>query len=124
MSTLELTLYMPLLFVLCFLTIQFSLIYLGTQVASSAAREGARIARSGGGTEASLAEARASASDYANRIGNGLIENVTVEVQPIAGQRVRAVVTGDAVQILPIVPMPQVRMVSEGPVETFRPDGP
>ena len=51
-SSLELVLYMPLLLMAIFLTVQFALVYLGNQVISSSARQAARVARTGDAADA------------------------------------------------------------------------
>jgi Flp pilus assembly protein TadG len=122
-SSLELVLYMPLLMMAIFLTVQFSLVYLGNQVISSSARQAARVARSGGGVD----QARAVAQDYATKIGHGLVTNVLVGVTRVdgaSGPEMRVVVTGQALQLVPGVAAPQVSKIVQGPVEEFRADTP
>jgi Flp pilus assembly protein TadG len=122
-SSLELVLYMPLLMMAIFLTVQFSLVYLGNQVISSSARQAGRVARSGGG----LDKANALARDYAARVGHGLVTNVNVDITPVdgaSGPEMRVVVTGQALKLVPGVAAPQVSKTVQGPVETFRVDTP
>lgn len=122
-SALELVLYMPLLMGAIFITVQFALIYLGNQVVSSSVRQAARVARDGGGTPAAMQAGEAAGRDYATRIGHGLVTGVTVSVAPVgAGQEVRAVVRARALQLVPGIQAPSIEQVSQGPVETFRPD--
>lgn len=123
-SSLELVLYMPLLMMTIFLTVQFALVYLGNQVISSSARQAGRVARSGGGLE----QARAVAQDYATKVGHGLVTNVSVQVDPIvngaSGPQMRVVVTGQALRLVPGVAAPKVSKTVQGPVEAFREDTP
>ena len=75
-SVIELTLYMPILMLVVFVAVQFSLTYLGNQVVSSVARETARAVRQGADT----GQANAVAVDYAQKIGSGVISNLSVTV--------------------------------------------
>jgi Flp pilus assembly protein TadG len=117
-STVELVLYMPILMLAIFLTIQFSLIYLGNQAASAAARESARVART------TLDRGRAEAAGYAYTadIGKGILEDVRVTVTPVGTEQVRVEVTGHAQKITPFLDPPTVTQVVQGPLEEFRGD--
>lgn len=115
MTTIELALYMPILLLVIFLTVQFALVYLGNQAAQAVARETARVARVT--HDWSLAEHKGQV--YAANIGQGMLEEVAVDVRP-QGDWVRVVVTGHAQELVP-VGVPEVRQVVEGPVEEFRP---
>jgi hypothetical protein len=117
-STVELVLYMPILMLAIFITIQFSLIYLGNQAASAAARETARVAR----TTLDRGQAETAGLEYTNRIGKGILEDVQVVVTPVGTQQVRVVVTGHAQKITPFVKPPTVTQVVQGPLEEFRAD--
>jgi len=117
-STVELVLYMPILMLAIFLTIQFSLIYLGNQAASAAARETARVAR----TTLDSGAAQMAGIDYANKIGNGTLEDVQVIVTPVGADEVRVEVTGHAQKLTPFIDPPTVRQVVQGPLEEFRAD--
>lgn len=122
-SSLELVLYMPLLMMAIFLTVQFSLVYLGNQVISSAARQAGRVARSDGGP----GQANAVARDYATKVGHGLVTDVVVDITAVdgaSGPEMRVVVTGQALQLVPGVAAPRVSKTVQGPVETFRADTP
>lgn len=114
--------YTPVLFFVIFVTVQAALLFLGNQAASAAAREAARVARSGGVSGQSLAQARQRGEEYAASVGRGLIENVEVQVYPVAGRQIRATVTGQGVQIVPGVPGTAITQVVQGPIEEFRPD--
>jgi len=118
-STVELVLYMPILMLAIFLTIQFSLIYLGNQAASAAAREAARVAR----TTLDRERAGAAGHAYADNIGKGILENVRVTVDPVGADQVRVEVTGHALKITPFVDPPTVSQVVQGPLEEFRGNG-
>lgn len=128
-SSLELVLYMPLLLMAIFLTVQFALVYLGNQVISSSARQAARVARTGDAADEAngFARANAVAQEYATKVGHGLVTNVRVDVTPVngaSGPEMRVVVTGQALQLVPGVAAPQVSKTVQGPVETFRADTP
>lgn len=110
---------MPILMLLTFLIVQFALYYLGNQVVSSTAREAARIVRTGG----TQAQAQATAEQYAKTIGNGVLTQVDVKMEnPTQPQSVRVRVTGQPLYLVPVSWLKTVSAVSEGPLETFRPD--
>ncbi len=112
---------MPLLLFVIFATVQAALLFLGNQAASAAAREAARVARTGGGSAAiGAAEVRGRA--YAAQVGRGVIEDVSVQVTPVGADEVRAVVTGRGIQVVPGIPGLRIEQVVQGPVEEFRPD--
>lgn len=105
-----------------FAVVQASLLYLGNQAASAAAREAARVARSGGGSQLARRDAVDRGREYAASVGRGVLEQVVVTVRPAAGQQVRATVTGRGLQVVPGLRMPGIRQAAQGPVEQFRPD--
>lgn len=109
--------YMPILMLVIFMAVQFSLVYLGNVTASAVAREAARVARVTGDTAAGEQAGR----QYAANIGNGTLEAVDVDVAPIAGARVRAVVSGRAQELIPAL-VPRVTQTVEGPIEEFKVD--
>jgi hypothetical protein len=115
---------MPLLMTAIFITVQFSLLYLGNQVVSSAARQAARVARSTG--DGAAAELKG--VDYANSVGHGLVEKVTVVVTEVDNGTpwpdIKVVATGQALQLVPKVKVGEVTKTVQGPSETFRPDSP
>jgi Flp pilus assembly protein TadG len=117
-STIELVIYAPLLMLMIFLAIQFALVYLGNQAASSAAREAARTAR----TTLDRGAAEEAGTAYTAKIGKGILEDVTVSVEPIGTDEVRVVVTGHALKITPFLDPPTVSQSVQGPLETFRDD--
>jgi len=117
-STVELVLYMPILMLAIFLTIQFSLIYLGNQAASAAAREAARVAR----TSLDRGQAEAAGEAYTSKIGKGILEDVQVIVTPVGTDQVRVEVRGHAQKITPFIDPPTVTQVVQGPLEEFRAD--
>ncbi|MEO7942870.1 MAG: TadE/TadG family type IV pilus assembly protein [Marmoricola sp.] len=113
-SAVELVLYMPLLMFTILFAVQFSLVYLGGQVASGAAREAARTARVTGSAQ--------QAQDVGDRIvrdiGKGVLNQA--RVVPVVGQRqARVTVSGEASQILPFLPIPRVSETVEGPIERY-----
>jgi Flp pilus assembly protein TadG len=121
-TTLELAMYMPILFFVIFVTVQAAMLFLGNQAASAAAREAARVARSGGGSAEAMADGRARGQEYAASVGHGVIENVQVQVAGVADQQIRATVTGRGIQVVPFLPGMTITQVAQGPIEEFRPD--
>lgn len=117
-STIELVIYAPILMLSIFLTIQFSLIFLGNQAAASAAREAARTAR----TTLDRGAAEAAGANYSAKVGNGILEDVSITVEPVGTEEVRVVVTGHALKITPFIDPPTVTQVVQGPLEEFRED--
>lgn len=114
--------YMPLLFFVIFVTVQAAMLFLGNQAASAAAREAARVARSGGGSPAAIVDGRVRGMEYAASVGHGVIENVEVQVNAVAGRQIRATVTGRGIQVVPWLPGMDITQVVQGPIEEFRPD--
>lgn len=115
-STLELAMFTPLLILLLSLTLQFAMIWYARQVATAAAREGARVARSEQGTAAAAGDR---ARTYADQIGSDILLGVSVtpsrdEVTGVASVEV----SGNAVRLLWTQ---QITARSEGPIEVFRP---
>ena len=123
-SSLELVLYMPTLMIAIFITVQFSLLYLGNQVVSSAARQAARIARTTG--DSTMAELKGEA--LAGKIGHGLVENVQVTVIPVdngtPSPDIKVIASGQALQLVPWVTVGEVTKTVQGPSESFRADTP
>ena len=116
-STVELVLYMPLLMIAMLLTVQFALVYLGSQAATAAAREGNRVARVTGQPGDGAQRAR----QYADDIGQGILKDLTVNVRQV-GAQMETVVTGSAPTILPFLPDTRVTETVRGPIEEFRED--
>jgi len=114
--------YMPVLFFVIFVTVQAAMLFLGNQAASAAAREAARVARSGGGSAEAMADGRARGQEYAATVGHGVIENVQVQVNGVADRQIRATVTGRGIQVVPWLPGLNITQVAQGPIEEFRPD--
>jgi hypothetical protein len=114
--------YMPLLLLVIFATVQVSLMFLGNQAASAAAREAARVARIGGGSAPAMLDGEARGRDYAASVGRGVIDGVRVQVRPAGGRQVRATVTGRGIEVMPGMPGLTITQVAQGPVEEFRPD--
>jgi hypothetical protein len=112
--------YMPILLLFIFATVQFSLVYLGNQAASAVAREAARVARTSDGDTGAGQRA---GYQYAGNIGHGVLEDVDVSVVRLGGDRVRAVVSGHAQELSPVL-VPRVHQTVVGPIEEFREDAP
>ena len=113
-SAVELVLYMPLLMFVILFAVQFSLVYLGGQVASGAAREAARTARVTGKAGA----AQTVGDRIVRDIGKGVLDDARV-VPQVGAERARVTVSGEAQQILPFLPIPRVSETVEGPVERY-----
>ncbi len=113
-SAVELVLYMPILMFTILFAVQFSLVYLGGQVASGAAREAARTARVTG----NAAQAKAVGERIVNQIGQGVLDQAQV-VPQVGEEQARVTVSGQASKILPFLPIPRVTETVEGPVERF-----
>ncbi len=109
---------MPILMLCIFIAVQFALTYLGNQVVSSVARETARAVRQG----ADSAQAQAVAVDYAQRIGSGVISNLSVNVTHPDAETVRVTVAADSLHLVAIDGLTRVSAQVQGPLETFRPD--
>ncbi len=121
-TSIELVMYTPILMLVIFLTVQFALTWHGNEIAGAVAREAARVARVGGGTDQALQEAEARGVEYAAKIGGSALTDVDVDVVPLPdAQEVRVTVTGRSVEIIGGL-APQVVKTVQGPVEVFRPD--
>jgi Flp pilus assembly protein TadG len=105
---------MPVLMITILFAVQFSLVYLGGQVASGAAREAARTARVTG----DAGQAKAVGERIVAQIGKGVLDQASV-VPQVGPERARVTVSGEASQILPFLPIPRVSETVEGPVERF-----
>ena len=116
-SAVELVLYMPILMFTILFAVQFSLIYLGGQVASGAAREASRTARVTGDAGA--------AQDVADRIitqiGKGVLDDAQVSTN-VGAEQARVTVSGEASKVVPFLPIPRVSETVQGPIERFVPD--
>lgn len=114
--------YLPLLFIAIFVSVQFALMFFGNQAAAAAAREAARVARTGGGTPQALHAARLRGAQYAATVGKGVLLQPQVRVLLVNAGEVRAVVDGSTLQVVPGLPAPHLHQAVQGPLETFRPD--
>ena len=113
-SAVELVLYMPILMFTILFAVQFSLVYLGGQVASGAAREAARTARVTG----DAGQAKAVGERIVSQIGKGVLDDAQV-VPQVGEEQARVTVSGQASKILPFLPIPRVSETVQGPVERF-----
>lgn len=114
--------YMPLLFVAIFISVQFALMFFGNQAAAAAAREAARVARAGAGTPQALVEARQRGTRYATSVGKGVLLDPQIQVQRPSDVEIRIVVDGASLRVVPGIPAPHIHQVVQGPIESFRPD--
>jgi hypothetical protein len=117
-TTIELVLFTPLLFFAIFATVQFGLTYLGNSAAQSAAREGARVARTGGTCD----EAAARAQEILTTVGKGLFDAPPVVERNCGEEEVTVIVTVQGLSVVPGLPTIQIRQQVTGPVENFRAD--
>ncbi|KQR12382.1 TadE family protein [Cellulomonas sp. Leaf334] len=120
-SSIELVLYTPILMLVIFLTVQFALTWYGNEVAGAIARETARVVRVGGGTPASVAEARTHAQEYTDAIGGASFRDLQVQITQPDADTVRVTVSGRALEIVDGF-APRVSATVQGPIESFRPD--
>jgi Flp pilus assembly protein TadG len=111
---------MPLLMIAIIFTVQFALVFLGNQAASASAREAARVGR----VTDDPALARAKGESYAANLGQGVLEQVTVSVERVGDEEIRATVSGEAPRLLPFFAPPRVSEEVQGPIERFVQDGP
>lgn len=118
-SAIELVLYMPILMFTILFAVQFCLIYLGEQVASGAAREGARTAR----VTANGAAGRDAAARIVEQLGDGVLDEAAITSR-VQDDQVTVVVRGQASKLLPFLPVPAVEETVKGPVEKFVTDDP
>ena len=120
-TSIELVLFMPLLFFAIFITVQFGLTYLGNSAAQSAAREGARVARTGGDCGVSLAAGEERAAEILGTVGRGLVGEPTV-AGVCLGDEVTMTVTVQGLSVVPGMPGIEITQSVTGPVESFRAD--
>ena len=109
---------MPILMLVVFVAVPFSLSSLGNQVVSSGAREPARAVRHG----AHPGLANAVAVDYAQKIGSGLISNLSVTVTHPDADTFRVRVAADTLHLVSISSLTRVSAEGQWPMESFRPD--
>lgn len=113
--------YTPLLMLAILAIVQLALTWYGNELAGAVARETARVVRTGGGTDDSVARAEQRAHEYAGSIGGASLRDVAVEITRPDDETVRVTVTGRAVEIVQGL-APRVSSTVQGPVEGFRPD--
>ena len=106
--------FLPILFTVILIAVQFAMVYLGNQAASAIARETARVARA----TQDGAEAKQAGDRYAGNMSTGILNDYQISVVPIGDDRVRVTVTGQAQKISPIG-VPRVSQTVEGPLEQF-----
>lgn len=123
-TSIEMALYMPIFLLAIFVTVQFSLMYLGDRAAQAVAREAARVARAGAGSAQAIADARARGQAYAAVVGKGVLFNPRVDVVLVSANEVRATVRGTALTLAPGIAPLAVDQSVQGPVESFRADTP
>lgn len=113
-SAVEMVFFLPILFLVILIAVQFAMVYLGNQAASAIARETARVARvTNDGDRAHQAGTR-----YAQNMSTGILERYDISITPVGDDRVRVTVSGEAQKISPIG-VPRVSQTVEGPLEQF-----
>jgi Flp pilus assembly protein TadG len=117
LSSLELVLIAPALFVLLFLGAQLALWYLAGSIATSAARDGANAGATGA---AGPAAAYNRADAVVTGPGVGILSGPSVSVNATA-DTVTVTVAGAAPSLIPGLELP-VHAVAATPVESFRPE--
>jgi hypothetical protein len=122
-SSIEMVIYTPLLIFITFLILQSALAFLGNQAASAAAREGARVARAGGGNAAALRAGQTKSVEMVNTLGKGLLElsGPPTVTALNGGTEVSVTVRGTPQHVIPFVSFP-IEQTVQGPVERFTPD--
>ena len=115
-TSLELVVLFPVLLAVIFGLVQGALWFHARNVAAAAAQEGVRVARVETGT-AEAGRARA-AGFLADAGGADVLTDPTIDVTTDA-QRVRVVVAGRSISVLPGVPGLAVEQSAAGPVERF-----
>lgn len=114
--SLELVVVFPAVLLVLFVGIQVALYFHARNVALAAAQEGLRAARAENGT-AALGGQRA--EDFLRSAGgSSVLTGVNVdEVRSATDASIT--VSGDALVVIPFVPMPRVSQTAAGPVERF-----
>lgn len=113
-SNVELVLYMPLLMLVILLAVQFALFYLGRQTAETVARETARVVRVTGDE----VKAQQTGDRHVAQIAGGVLGDARVRIEPVGDDRVRVVVSGDPIRLVPIG-VPRIVQRVEAPRELF-----
>lgn len=113
-SNVELVLYMPLLMLVILMAVQFSLFFMGRQTAETVARETARVVRVTGDAD----KATETGNRHLRQVGGGVLTDHGIRIEPVGEDRVRVVVTGEAMKIVPLG-VPRVRQSVEAPIERF-----
>ena len=104
-----------------FFVVQGAMWFHARQVAQSAVEEGARAARAYNG---SSADGRREAMESFDDLGGDRLVEGTPTVTVVRGSdTVTVTMVARSVQVVPIIPMPQVTARAGGPVERFVPPG-
>lgn len=123
-SAIEMSIVAPALLLLVFTGVQVALWLYGRNVALQAAREGVsylRVVIPGASTSSALAAAESTAVNYAAQVGRESVAGARATATTTGGRRVRIVVTGTAVSLVPGVHL-SVRGAAEGQIEQFEAD--
>lgn len=110
----EMVFFLPMLFTVVLIAVQFAMVYLGNQAAGAIARETARVARA----TADGQQAHQAGDRYAHNMSTGILNDYRIIITPLGEDRVRVTVTGEAQKISPIG-VPRVSQTVEGPIERF-----
>ena len=109
----------PAVLTMVLLVVQASLWWYASQVALSAAREGADAGRIQGGTPAA---AQQKVADFLQRFGS-LAEPVRTDLTGTDGTTFHLSVTVRPLNVLPVFDMPDVTRYVDAPIEKFVPQG-
>ena len=115
-SALEMAVIFPVTIFIVFGIVQFGIWYHANDIAQSAAQQGVRSASAYG---ASQTDGRTEAGKVVNENAHGLIIHTQI-TSDRGAQTATVTVTGDAIQVIPFIPLP-VKATATAPVEAFRP---
>ncbi|RKR89000.1 TadE-like protein [Micromonospora pisi] len=116
-SPVELAVVLPAIFVLIFVSLQAAIWYMARSTALNAAQEAVNAQRT---FEAGDGVGETRAQVFLDRAGDWLLD-AEVEVTPVgAGDtEVSATVTGQAIRVVPLIPLPPISETAHGTVERW-----
>jgi Flp pilus assembly protein TadG len=115
--SLELVVVFPAILLVLFFGVQVALYYYARNIALAAAQEGLRTARAENGT-AAQGQLRAYEFISSANSGGGVLTGVSVNPSRTTTEA-SITVTGNALEVIPFLPMPKVTQTAVGPVERF-----
>jgi len=127
MTSIEFVFLTPILFLMIFLCVQFSMYFFAERVAQASAENAARTARAEAAVPADSQSWRTDADlqghQFLQSVGGSLLSGVLVNTADNGDGTVTSTVTGKAVSIIPGFSL-SVSASSSGPIERFITDGP